>query len=64
MNLFTFTDDEANVETDDMGDKIVKIGFADTLEYVGLSSVFEEETYTRIAEYLYQNKDFTYGEAA
>ncbi len=64
LNLFTFTDDEANVETDDMGDKIVKIGFADTLEYVGLSSVFEGATYTRIAEYLYQNKDFTYGEAA
>ncbi len=64
LNLFTFTDDMANVEVDEMGDKIVKIGYADTLKYVGLHSVFDEETYKKIAEYLNQNKDFTYENAA
>ncbi len=64
LNFFTFTDDEANVEVDEMGDKIVKISFEETLEYVGLHSIFDAETYTRIAEYLYEGKDFTYGSAA
>ncbi len=64
LNLFTFTDDEANVEIDEMGDKTVKIGFADTLEYVGLNSVFDVEVYTRISEYFATEKDFTYGDEA
>ncbi len=60
LSLFTFTDDSANVEVDEMGDKLIKIGFAETLEYVGLNSVFEEDTYTRISTYLYNGKDFSY----
>ncbi len=64
LNLFTFTDDEANVEIDEIGDKTVKIGFAETLEYVGLHSVFDAEAYNRIVNYFKQSKDFTYGDAA
>ncbi len=64
LNFFTFTDDEANVEVDEMGDKIVKIGYAETLEYAGLHSIFDAETYKNIADYLKQNKDFTYENAA
>ncbi len=51
LNFFTFTDDEANVEIDEMGDKIVKIGYAETLEYAGLTSIFDAEVYSRIVEY-------------
>ncbi len=62
LNLFTFTDDSANVEVDEMGDKTVKIGFAETLEYVGLHSVFDVNAYIQISEYFNQNKDFTYSD--
>ncbi len=64
LSLFTFTDDKANVEVDEMGDKTVTISYEDTLKYVGLHSVFDEETYKRIADYLYKGKDFTYQNAA
>ncbi len=64
LNFFTFTDDEANVEFDEMGEKNVKIGYIETLEYVGLGSIFDAETYTRIADYIYEGKDFTYDDAA
>ncbi len=64
LNFFTFTEDEANVEVDEMGDKIVKIGYAETLEYAGLHSVFEADAYTRIANYFNQSKDFTYADKA
>ncbi|MBR7162933.1 MAG: InlB B-repeat-containing protein [Clostridia bacterium] len=48
FKFFTFTDDPNNVETDEMGDKVVKIGYADTLKYVGLHSIFDEELYSTI----------------
>ncbi len=64
LNFFTFTDDEANVEIDEMGDKTVKIGFVETLEYAGLHSIFDSEIYTRIVGYFNQDKDFNYGSAA
>jgi hypothetical protein len=44
-----------------MGDKVVKIGYADTLKYVGLNSIFDEGLYTHINDYFCKNeKDFTY----
>ena len=47
--LITFTDDENNAHTDFVGDRVVDIGFADTLKFAGLYSPFEENFY----EYLY-----------
>ncbi len=63
LKFFTFTDVDEHVEVDSVGDKIVKISFADTLEYAGLHSVFEEEIYTNIKAYFAQEKDFTYSTA-
>ncbi len=61
FKFFTFTDDPANTEVDEIGDKVVKIGYADTLKYVGLNSIFDEGLYTHINDYFCKNeKDFTY----
>ena len=43
--LITFTDDDANAHTDFVGDRVVDIGYADTLKYAGLLSPFDEEFY-------------------
>ena len=64
LGFFTFTDDPNNVEIDEFGDKVVKIGYTETLEYVGLSSIFEKEMYIYINNYFCNNKkDFTYPDA-
>ena len=51
LKFFTFTDDPDNVEIDEMGDKVITIGYGDTLKYAGLDSVFEETMYTKINSY-------------
>ncbi len=64
FKFFTFTDDPNNVEIDDVGDKVVKIGYGDTLKYAGLHSVFDEAMYTTIKAYFVDtNKDFSYPDA-
>lgn len=50
--LITFTDDENNAHTDFVGDKVVDIGFAETLHYAGLYSPFDEDLYKFVSEYL------------
>ncbi len=64
FKFFTFTDVADHVELDDVGDKVVKIGYADTLTYAGVHSVFDENMYTKIYEYFVTNKkDFSYPDA-
>ncbi len=48
FKLFTFTDEEDNAYTDHDGDLITLIGYADVLEYCGVTSPFAEETYQTI----------------
>ena len=52
--LITFTDDDQNAHTDFVGDRVVDIGYADTLKYAGLLSPFDEDFYQFLAnsEYL------------
>lgn len=57
FKFFTFTDDPDNVEIDEMGDKVVKIGYADTLKYVGLHSIFEEGLYTTLKDYFVEETE-------
>ena len=64
FKFFTFTEDEANVEIDEVGDTVVKIGYGETLEYIGLDSVFSEDLYTTLNNYFYGlKKDFSYPDA-
>ncbi len=64
LKFFTFTDDPANTEIDEYGDKVVTATYAEVLKYVGLHSVFEEGMYSYIKEYFVGNpKDFTYPDA-
>lgn len=51
FKLFTFTDDEANVKVDSVGDTVVEIGYSDTLVYAGLTSPFDESLYQRLKEF-------------
>ena len=63
FKFFTFTDDENNFVLDSDGDKVATLTFAETLEYVGLHSVFDEGMYTYISNYFLNNtKDFTYAD--
>ena len=57
LKFFTFTDDPNNVEIDEMGDKVVTIGYGDTLKYAGLDSVFDESMYTKINSYFIPNEE-------
>ena len=50
-NLIKFTDDDNNAHTDFVGDRVIDIGFSDTLKYAGLYSIFEEDYYIFISEY-------------
>lgn len=52
--LITFTDDDANAHTDFVGDRVVDIGFGETLKYAGLYSIFEEDYFTFVADYFAQ----------
>ena len=64
LKLFTFTDDPANVEVDEYGDKTISIGYGETLEYVGLHSIFDENMYKALNTYFCENeKDFSYPDA-
>ena len=64
FKLFTFTEDDANVEIDEAGDTIIKIGYGETLEYIGLHSIFDENLYTTLHNYFCNmQKDFTYPDA-
>jgi len=56
LNLFTFTDDEANCTIDGEGDKVVNLNYEETLEYIGLSSPFEEETYVQLKNIFNETK--------
>ena len=49
--LITFTDDDKNAHTDFVGDRVVDIGYGDTLKYAGLLSPFDEEFYTFITDF-------------
>ncbi|MBQ3754830.1 MAG: hypothetical protein II867_01545 [Clostridia bacterium] len=49
--LITFTDDDENAHTDFVGDRVVDIGFAETLKYAGLYSIFEEDCYQFLSDY-------------
>ena len=61
LKFFTFTDDPNNAEVDSDGDKVATLTFAQTLQYAGLHSVFEEDMYTYVSNYfLNTQKDFTY----
>ena len=64
FKFFTFTDDPANVEVDEYGDRVIKIGYGDTLEYIGMDSIFSEDLYTTLSAYFCDtDKDFTYPDA-
>lgn len=61
LKFFTFTDDETIVSVDEYGDKVVNITYAQTLEFVGLNSVFAEQLYSSLNNYFCNiEKDFTY----
>ncbi|MBR2334116.1 MAG: hypothetical protein IKA59_02115 [Clostridia bacterium] len=62
FKFFTFTDDETVVTVDEYGDKVINIGYGDTLEYIGLHSIFDEDLYTTISNYFKIDKDFTYAD--
>ena len=49
--LITFTDDEENAHTDFVGDRVVDIGFGDTLKYAGLYSPFDEDFYIYLKDF-------------
>lgn len=51
FKLFTFTDDEANVKIDSVGDTVIDIGYSDTLVYAGLTSPFDENLYLKLKEF-------------
>lgn len=51
FKLFTFTDNEAFAEVDEFGDVVVTAGYAETLEYAGLYSPFQEELYIELKSY-------------
>ena len=51
FKLFTFTDNEEFAEIDEFGDLVVTAGYAETLEYAGLYSPFQEELYTSLKNY-------------
>ncbi len=51
FKFFTFTDDANNVEYDEVGDKVIKIGYEETLEYIGINSVFGEDLYKGLKAY-------------
>ncbi|HCE34615.1 MAG TPA: hypothetical protein DEQ88_04535 [Clostridiales bacterium] len=51
FKLFTFTDDEANVKVDSVGDTVIEIGYSDTLVYAGLTSPFDESLYQRLKDF-------------
>ena len=64
FKFYTFTDDPANVEVDEYGDKTITIGYGETLEYVGLHSIFDEGMYETLSNYFTKaEKDFTYPDA-
>lgn len=51
FKLFTFTDNDKFVETDEQGDLVVTAGYAETLQYAGLYSPFQEGLYTTLKDY-------------
>ncbi len=51
FKFFTFTDVADHVELDEAGDKVIKIGYEDTLKYVGLNSIFGEDLYKALSTY-------------
>lgn len=51
FKLFTFTDNPEFAETDEFGDVIVTAGYAETLQYAGLYSPFQEELYVQLKNY-------------
>ena len=64
FKFFYFTDDPNNYVLDSDGDKIATLTFGETLNYVGLHSVFDEAMYTYISDYfLNTTKDFSYSDA-
>ena len=64
FKFFTFTDDPNNFDVDSEGDKTATLTFGETLNYVGLHSVFDEEMYTHISSYFCGvEKDFSYPDA-
>ena len=64
LKLYTFTDDPANVEVDEYGDKTITIGYGETLEYIGLHSIFDEDMYKALNTYFCETeKDFSYPDA-
>ena len=64
FKFFTFTDDPNNFEVDSEGDKTATLTFGETLNYVGLHSVFDEAMYTHISSYFCGvEKDFSYPDA-
>ena len=63
LKFFTFTDDPDNAIVDSDGDKVAVITYAETLQYAGLHSVFDEDMYTYIANYFINTeKDFAYAD--
>jgi hypothetical protein len=63
FKFFSFTDSEDNAYVGDDGGKVATLTFAETLEYAGLHSVFDEDMYTYISNYfLNSTKDFTYAD--
>ena len=60
FKFFTFTDDSTIVTEDEVGDKVITIGYGDTLGYIGLHSIFDEALYSTISNYFKVDKDFTY----
>ncbi len=51
FKLFTFTDNEQFAKVDEFGDLVVTAGYAETLEYAGLYSPFQEELYLTLKNY-------------
>lgn len=51
FKLFTFTDNDEFVELDEQGDLVVTAGYAETLQYAGLYSPFQEGLYTTLSNY-------------
>lgn len=51
FKLFTFTDNDSFVELDEQGDLVVTAGYAETLQYAGLYSPFQEGLYTTLKTY-------------
>ena len=60
FKFFTFTDDETVVTIDEYGDKVITIGYGETLEYIGLHSIFDEQLYISLSNYFKVDKDFSY----